>query len=115
VAVLIDADTFSAGEGIPLALQGLPNVGIFGWRGTQGSFGVGEKTVHLPDGLDLTFPQARSLDGAGRIQIDSGADGRGGIQPDHRVPLDEAAFEASFVRGGDAVLDAAVRWIGGSS
>jgi carboxyl-terminal processing protease len=111
VAVLINADTFSAGEGIPLALQGLPNVGVFGWRGTQGSFGVGEKTVHLPDGLDLTFPQGRSLDGAGRIQIDGDAAGRGGIQPDHRVPLDEAVFEANFVHGRDAVLEAAVRWI----
>jgi carboxyl-terminal processing protease len=113
VAVLINADTFSAGEGIPLALKGLPNVGVFGWRGTQGSFGVGEKTVHLPDGLDLTFPQGRSLDGAGRIQIDGDAAGRGGVQPDHRVPLDAAVFEENFVRGRDAVLEAALRWIEG--
>ncbi|HET9209595.1 MAG TPA: S41 family peptidase [Thermoanaerobaculia bacterium] len=111
VAVLVDADTFSAGEGIPLALRGLPNVALFGWRGTQGSFGVGEKTVHLPDGLDFIFPQGQSLDGRLQIQIDSDAAGRGGVPPDHRVALNEAAFEAAFRRGRDVVLEAAVGWI----
>lgn len=111
IAVLVNADTFSAGEGIPLALRGLPGAAVFGWRGTQGSFGVGEKVVHLPDGLDFLFPQARSLDGRGQIQIDSDAAGRGGVLPDHRVPLDEAAFDAAFVHGRDVVLEAAQRWI----
>jgi carboxyl-terminal processing protease len=111
IAVLINPDTFSAGEGIPLALKGLPGSAVFGWRGTQGSFGVGEKTVHLPDGLDLLFPQGQSLDGRERIQIDGDAAGRGGIQPDHRVPLDEAAFAAAFGQGRDVVLEAALRWI----
>jgi carboxyl-terminal processing protease len=111
VAVLVNADTFSAGEGIPLALRGLPNVAIFGWRGTQGSFGVGEKTVHLPDGLDFVFPQGQSLDGRYKIQLDGDASGRGGVPPDHRVPLDEAAFDAAFRRGRDLVLEAAARWV----
>ncbi|HEY3567163.1 MAG TPA: S41 family peptidase [Thermoanaerobaculia bacterium] len=111
VAVLVNADTFSAGEGIPLALRGLPNVAIFGWRGTQGSFGVGEKTVHLPDGLDFVFPQGQSLDGRYQIQLDSDALGRGGVPPDHRVPLDEAAFEAAYRQGRDVVLEAAEGWI----
>lgn len=111
VAVLVNPDTFSAGEGIPLALQGLPGSAVFGWRGTQGSFGVGEKTVHLPDGLDFVFPQGQSLDGRQRIQLDSDATGQGGIPPDHRVPLDEAAFAAAFQKKRDVVLEAAVRWI----
>jgi carboxyl-terminal processing protease len=115
VAVLVNPDTFSAGEGIPLALQGLPNVGIFGWSGTQGSFGVGEKTVHLPDGLDFLFPQGQSLNADRRIQIDGDAQGHGGIQPDHRVPLDGKAFDAAFVHGRDVVLEAAERWIQGSA
>ena len=114
IAVLVNADTFSAGEGLPLALRGLPNVALFGWRGTQGSFGVGEKTVHLPDGLDLIFPQGRSLDGRYQIQLDSDAAGRGGVPPDHRVPLDEAAFDAAFRQGRDVVLEAAVGWIRGA-
>jgi carboxyl-terminal processing protease len=113
IAVLVNADTFSAGEGIPLALQGLPNAAVFGWSGSQGSFGVGEKTVHLPDGLDFLFPQGQSLDGDQRIQIDGDAQGRGGVHPDHRVPLDEAAFDAAFLHGRDVVLEAAERWIQG--
>jgi carboxyl-terminal processing protease len=111
VAVLVNADTFSAGEGIPMALRGLPNVAIFGWRGTQGSFGVGEKTVHLPDGLDFIFPQGQSLDGQYQIQLDSDAAGRGGVPPDHRLPLDEAAFDAAFRQRRDVILEAAVGWI----
>jgi carboxyl-terminal processing protease len=111
VAVLVNPDTFSAGEGIPLALQGLPNAAVFGWQGTQGSFGVGEKTVHLPDGLDFVFPQGQSLDGRYRIQLDGDATGRGGVRPDHRVPLDEAAFDAAFQRKRDVVMEAALRWI----
>jgi carboxyl-terminal processing protease len=115
VAVLVNADTFSAGEGIPLALKGLPNAAVFGWSGTQGSFGVGEKTVHLPAGLDLVFPSGQSLDAGGRIQIDADGAGHGGVEPDHRVPLDEAAFDAAFVHGRDVVLEAALRWIGGAA
>jgi carboxyl-terminal processing protease len=111
VAVLVNADTFSAGEGIPLALEGLPGAAVFGWSGTQGSFGVGEKTVHLPAGLDVVFPSGQSLDAGGRIQIDSDGAGHGGIEPDHRLPLDEAAFDAAFVHGRDVVLEAALRWI----
>jgi carboxyl-terminal processing protease len=114
VAVLVNADTFSAGEGIPLALKGLPNAAVFGWSGTQGSFGVGEKAVHLPAGLDLVFPSGQSLDGGGRIQIDADGAGHGGVEPDHRVPLDEAAFDAAFVHGRDVVLEAALRWIDGA-
>ncbi len=44
--------------------------------------------------------------------MDGDASGRGGIVPDHRVPLDEAAFEAAYGQGRDVVLEAAVRWLG---
>jgi carboxyl-terminal processing protease len=71
--------------------------------------------VHLPDGLDFLFPQGQSLDGDKRIQIDGDAQGRGGIRPDHRVPLDEAAFDAAFLHGRDVVLEAAERWIRGAA
>ena len=113
VAVLIDNDTLSSGEGIPLALGGLPGVGLFGWQGTQGSFGINQKSVLLPGGLKLVFPQAPSLDARGQIQVDGDASGVGGIAPDHRVPLDETAFDAAFGQGRDVVLEAAVQWLTG--
>jgi carboxyl-terminal processing protease len=111
VAVLVDAETLSSGEGIPLALRGLPGVALFGWHGTQGSFGINQKTVLLPGGLKLVFPQAPSLDVRGQIQVDSDASGLGGIPPDHRAPLDEAAFDAAYGQGKDVVLETAVRWL----
>lgn len=111
VAVLVDAATLSSGEGIPLALRGLPGVGVFGWHGTQGSFGINQKTVLLPGGLKLVFPQSPSLDAQGQIQVDSDESGLGGIPPDHRVPLDEAAFDAEYGEGKDVVLETAVGWL----
>ncbi len=111
VAVLVDADTLSSGEGIPLALRGLPGVAVFGWQGTQGSFGINQKSVLLPGGLKLVFPQAPSIDAQGRIQVDSDASGLGGIPPDQRVALDEAAFDAEYGQGRDVVMETAVRWL----
>ncbi|HEV7509429.1 MAG TPA: S41 family peptidase [Thermoanaerobaculia bacterium] len=111
VAVLVDASTLSSGEGIPLALRGLPGVALFGWSATQGSFGINQKTVLFPGGLKLVFPQAPSLDAQGQIQVDSDASGLGGIPPDHRVPLDEAAFNAAYGEGKDVVLETAVQWL----
>ncbi len=111
VAVLVDADTLSSGEGIPLALRGLPGIAVFGWHSTQGSFGINQKTVLLPGGFKMVFPQAPSIDTHGQIQVDSDASGLGGIPPDHRVPLDEAAFDAEYGQGRDAVLETAVRWL----
>src|SRR5262249_18364617 len=43
VALLIDEETVSSGEGFPLVLKGLPNVRVFGWRGTAGLFAVQSK------------------------------------------------------------------------
>ncbi|MFY9820947.1 MAG: S41 family peptidase [Thermoanaerobaculia bacterium] len=111
VAVLLDADTLSSGEGIPLAVRGLPGVALFGWHCTQGSFGINQKTVLLPGGLKLVFPQGPSLDAQGRIQVDSDTSGLGGVPPDHRVPLDEAAFDAEYGQGRDVVLETAVQWL----
>jgi carboxyl-terminal processing protease len=113
VAVLVDEATVSSGEGFPLVLQGLPNVAVFGYRATAGFFAIGQKTVRLPGDLAMWFPQAQSLDAAGRIQVDSDASGRGGVAPDHRVAFDERALDASLRGGHDVVLEAAVRWLHG--
>src|SRR5262249_9184690 len=45
VALLIDDETVSSGEGFPLILKGLPNVQVFGWRGTAGFFARNSKSV----------------------------------------------------------------------
>ncbi len=109
VVVLVDAGTLSSGEGLPLVLKGLPNVTLVGWQGTYGSFAINQKEILLPDELRFIFPQAQSLDAAHRIQVDSDAGGRGGVAPDVRVTLDEAALDAAYRDGRDVVLEAALQ------
>jgi carboxyl-terminal processing protease len=106
LALLVDGETVSSGEGLPLHLKGRENVVIVGREGTHGSFAINQKSVHLPGGLTFGFPEAQSLDAAGRVQVDSDASGRGGIQPDIRIARDEATLEAER-NGRDIVLERA--------
>jgi carboxyl-terminal processing protease len=113
IAVLIDADTVSAGEAIPFLLKGLPGTAVFGFKATHGSFGIGLKSIHLPAGLEVVFPHAQSLDAAGLVEVDGDAQGRGGVEPDHRLPLTESAFDHQLGRGDDLALAAAIRFLRG--
>jgi len=114
IAVLIDADTVSAGEAIPLLLAGQPDTVVIGLHGTHGSFGIGLKSVALPGGLAVVFPHAQSLDGDGRVEVDGDAAGRGGVEPDVRLPLTEELFDRLYLRGEDVVLEAGVCFVLGA-
>jgi carboxyl-terminal processing protease len=113
VAVLIDGDTLSAGEAIPLLLKGLPGVAVIGFHATHGSFGIGLKSVRLPGGLEVVFPHAQSLDGAGAVEVDGDAVGHGGVEPDRRLPLTEEVVDRWLGQGDDVALDEAVRFVRG--
>jgi len=113
VAVLIDGDTVSAGEAVPLLLKGLPGVAVIGLHATHGSFGIGLKSVRLPGGLEVIFPHAQSLDGRGVVEVDGDAAGRGGVEPDLRVPLTEEVVDRWYGRGEDVALEEAVRFVRG--
>jgi carboxyl-terminal processing protease len=113
IAVLIDGDTVSAGEAIPFLLQGLPDTAIVGFHATHGSFGIGLKSVRLPAGLEVVFPHAQSLDAAGRIEVDGDARGRGGVEPNRRLPLTAAVVERWLLQGQDPALAEAVRFVRG--
>jgi carboxyl-terminal processing protease len=111
VVLLIDARTLSSGEGLPMLLKGARNVTLLGFEGTHGSFAINQKEVQLPEGLTFRFPQARSVDDQGRIQVDSDATGKGGVVPDIRVPRDAATLDA--IRSGhDVLLERAVQLLG---
>jgi carboxyl-terminal processing protease len=112
VAVLINEETESSGEGFPLVLKGLPNVRVFGWRGTAGFFAINSKSVKLPGGYTVHFPQAQSVGQDWRIQVDSDHTGKGGVEPDVRVPLNEATLRGQFQEGKDMVLERAKEWLG---
>jgi carboxyl-terminal processing protease len=113
IAVLVDADTVSAGEAIPLLLEGQPDTAVIGLHATHGSFGIGLKSVALPGGLEVVFPHAQSLDGDGRVEVDGDAAGRGGVEPDVRLPLTAAVVDSWYGRGEDVVLAAGVRFVRG--
>lgn len=111
VIVLVDHHTISTAEGIPLAIQKLPQGQVVGVYGTFGSFALGDpgKNVYkLPTDISFSFFEGRSLDENGIIQVDGNDKGIGGIAPDIRVPLTYKNVYAWFVEGKDIVLDTAI-------
>lgn len=110
VAVLVDADTVSSGEGLAMLLSRQPQVRLFGFEGTAASFGSTGSTLLLPGGWRLEYPGGRSLDAQGEIQLDSDASMEGGVHPDLRVPWTEET-RLAWGRGEDVVLEHAVAWL----
>ena len=111
VVVLVDNATASSAEGIPLAIQQLPNGYVAGIYGTDGSFAMGKFAAgkyHLPEGLAFNFYDGRAVDENLEILVDADADGVGGIVPDIRVPLTEESVYDLYVEGQDIVLQAAL-------
>ena len=111
VVVLIDNKSISTAEGIPMAIQRLPQGYVAGIYGSNGTFAVGDiagDLYRLPEGLAFNFLAGRSLDENMEIQIDGDADGKGGVVPDIRVPLTEQSVYDLYVEGQDIVLQAAI-------
>jgi carboxyl-terminal processing protease len=116
VIVLVDKFTISTAEGIPLAIQPLPQGHVAGIYGTNGSFAIGtpgNNLYRLPEGLGFNFLDGRSLNENQIIQVDANAEGLGGVDPDLRVPLTEENVYALYVEGIDIVLEAAITAIEG--
>jgi carboxyl-terminal processing protease len=114
-AILINHNTGSSGEGLPLRLRGLPHIRIVGFTSTNGSFGVVSSPIQaeMPEGYLLQFPDGRSLDENHMIQGDSNHDGQGGAAPDNQVPLNELTFAEKYIQGEDVELKAAVEALEG--
>nr|WP_245363248.1 S41 family peptidase [Cohnella thailandensis] len=110
VAILINCLTGSSGEGMPLALKGLPNVQIVGFTSSSGSFGLVSSPIEIkmPEGYTLRFPDGRSLDQDQEVQGDADQSGVGGAVPDIKIPLDEETFKESIMDGQDVELRYAI-------
>ena len=111
VIALVDKYTVSTAEGIPLAIQPLPQGQVVGIYGTNGSFAAGapgKNLYRLPEGLGFNFLGERSLNADKIIQVDANAEGVGGVVPDIRVPLTEENVYAMYVENVDIVLEAAI-------
>jgi carboxyl-terminal processing protease len=103
VAVLIDQNTLSSGEGFPMVAQRLPQGHVVGIYGTYGSFGMCCSSISLPGGFEVQYPPWQSRDADHRVQLDSDHSLQGGVVPDVRVPLTRDTVRAMFVDGEDVV------------
>ncbi|NOY49902.1 MAG: T9SS type A sorting domain-containing protein [Chlorobi bacterium] len=106
IAVIVDPNCISTGEGLAMMFQRLNNAQIVSHWGTNASFGIVDfEPVLLPEGLAVTFPQARSLDENLNIQLDSDSSMIGGVQPDIHVPLDIQSVIQQYELGVDVQLN----------
>lgn len=106
VVGLVNPRTISSGEGVAMCIARSPRGEIVGFHGTNGSFGLAAPgIITLPDGLSVSYPTGRSLDGNGVIQLDS-RDGIGGVAPTVRIPLNPTNAVA-YASGVDVELAAA--------
>jgi len=106
IVTLIDPNCISTGEGLAMMLKRLENGQIISSWGTNGSFGIVDyDPVFMPEGLVVTFPQARSLDENFIIQIDSDSTLAGGVVPDIRIPLTIDNIIAQWQENRDVQLE----------
>jgi carboxyl-terminal processing protease len=109
VAVLVDPDCISSGEGFALIARRLRRARVVGFHGTYGSFGISGAEIRMPEGLTVEFPDGQSLDEGGVPQLDSDETLHGAVAPDLRVPMTMETARAQFREQRDVVLESAVR------
>ncbi|MBP1546129.1 MAG: peptidase S41 [Oscillospiraceae bacterium] len=106
VIILVNANSVSAADHLTYVMQGMENVTVVGFTEPNGSSqGIGG--IKLENG-QFIFSNALLLDENGDVLIDSGADYESGNDIDIRVPLDEEAIEALFVKGEDYLMQKAL-------
>ena len=109
VLCLINQKCVSSGEGLAMGIRNLPNGETIGFYGTSGSFGLAGAEITMPGGLTVHYPNGRSLDADGQIQIDS-RNGVGGVSPSVRVEMtEESAIRVAS--GVDVELEEALKYI----
>ena len=85
IVCIVNPISISSAEGVAMAIQNSPRGQVASFYGTNGSFGMTGGKAILPGGYEIEFPNGRSLDQNGIIQLDS-KDGIGGVVPDIRIP-----------------------------
>ncbi len=106
MAVLVDPNCISTGEGLAMMFDRLDNAHIVSHWGTNGSFGMVDwDPVAMPLGIAVNLPQARSLNANMQIQIDSDSTLTGGIDPEIKVPLNRESIIQQWQNGVDVQLE----------
>jgi carboxyl-terminal processing protease len=109
LVVLINPRTVSSGEGLARCIAEASGGTTLGFNGSRGSFAVASGEVPMPDGLVFHYPNGRSVDANGEIQLDS-RNGVGGISPAVRVAATQANL-LSVGKGEDVELREALSWL----
>src|ERR1700761_3679910 len=103
VAVLVDNSTASSAEAITIAFHGRPATRSFGSRTAGKSTAV--QPFKLDDGAELYLTTAIDADRSGKAYPD-------GFTPDEVIPYNSSSVP---LEGNDAVLQAAQKWLAGST
>ncbi|HOH49456.1 MAG TPA: S41 family peptidase [Candidatus Hydrogenedentes bacterium] len=114
VVVLVHRTTKDTGQLIALALQGLPNVTVMGFLGTDGALAKVGGEIRMPRGHVIHYPIGRLVDASGRVVVSTDARDIGGILPDIVPPLTPVELDAHFNQGRDPLLDMAVARLTGA-
>ena len=112
IIILVNAGSASAAEGFAYNMAELSNVSVAGMMGSNGSFGtMTDGFVLLPDNFLLIFPKIACVDENGRVMIDADASGFGGVKPDIKIPIDDAAIDSLFVQHVDYELNFVLEYL----
>lgn len=114
VIVLVSPRAISSGEGLPMALQKLPQCKVLGFHGTNGSFalvGTFYNIIGPPDSLNLRFPFGCSTGRSLNIQLDSDSTMTGGVIPDIRVPMNDTVIDQLYCDSLDVELLYAIKML----
>ncbi|MDE5768462.1 MAG: hypothetical protein K2H82_03675 [Oscillospiraceae bacterium] len=110
IVMLVNSETISAGDHLVYAMQDMENVTIMGFTESNGSAQGVSSPVVLESGT-LVFSTSLMLNQAQEILIDSGTDHQSGNTLDIRIPFDEDAMNAIFIRDEDYLLTKALEFL----
>ncbi len=109
VMVMTGPRSISSGEGIPMAIQKLPQGKVVSFYGSNASFGMVSFSLNVMEDLVFSYPYGQSLDKDFRIQLDSDSTMTGGVMPDIRVPLNDQTIDQLFIDSVDVELNYAMK------
>ncbi|MDE6730962.1 MAG: peptidase S41, partial [Oscillospiraceae bacterium] len=110
IVMLVNSETISAGDHLIYAMQDMENVTIMGFTESNGSAQGVSSPVVLESGI-FVFSTSLMLNQEQEILIDSGTDHQSGNKLDVRIPFDEDAMNAIFVRDEDYLLTKALEFL----
>lgn len=109
IAVIVDPNCISTGEGLAMMFQRLDNSRIISHWGTNGAFGmVDYDPILMPADLQIEFPQGMSLNENHIIQLDSDSNLVGGVMPDIKVPNNVDNIKKQWTQGIDVQMEYAI-------